>query len=171
MSYIVEFNATFTRNLPELTFITFNDWLDTVSYADIAEFFPEISVADWPAIKAGILEVYNKTRPVVGQTPGVVDFTETKRTNGTQLVLTFSDSLNYNIYYNYCQDNKQYGLTPGFAFEAPETAVDNFITMNGRIINFVSSGLVKTDPEIGYWLAAKYNVTYGLTKSCVHTQT
>jgi hypothetical protein len=36
MSYIVEFNATFTKNLPGKLFV---DWLDTVNYADVAEFF------------------------------------------------------------------------------------------------------------------------------------
>ena len=168
MSYIVEFNATFTKNLPGPTFI---DWLDTVSYADIAEFFPEISVADWPATKAGITVVYHKTRPVVGQTPGVAGFTETNTPPSVKFVLTFDSSLDYNTYYNYCQDNKEYGIIPGCAFEIAETPIDNILTMNGRSITFVSTGLVKPYPEIGDWLSAKYYTTYGIVKSCVHTQT
>jgi hypothetical protein len=167
MSYIVEFNATFTKNLPGASFVS---WLDTVNYADIVDFFPEITEADWPTVKTGITDLYTKTRPVVGQTPGVADFSETKFPTGTQMVVTFDDISAYNTYSAYCTENTNYGIKPGFAFEIPETTVDDFVVMDGLSLTYGGNKVVPL-PDIGQWLVAKYYINYGITKSCIHTQT
>lgn len=168
MSYIVDFNATFTRNLPGTSFLT---WLDTVNFSDFSEFFPEMVEADWTAKKAEIVEVYNKTRPTVGATPGVASFSETNSSTSSNFILTFNTAEDYNTYTNYCYANKQSGMVPGFGFELPETTIENFVELNGRSITLVATNRVKSNPEIGEWLVAKYYIHYGITKSCIHTET
>jgi hypothetical protein len=168
MSYIVDFNSTFSKNLPGRTFST---WLTDVSYADLNGLFSEIDEADWPVIKAEMLAVLDKGHVQLGQTSGLTSYSEDITTTGVHLVLTFDTKASYQAYADYCSLNSGYGITPGFAFTVDETSADDSFDINGREVTFKPNDLTVTFPKVGQWLSITYQKFYGIVKSCVHTET
>lgn len=167
MSYVVEFNSTFTKNLPGRTFI---DWATDVSYADLNGLFPEIAEADWPTVKAGILATINSGNPVVGETPGLANVTKTATTTSSNITLTFANLTDYQTYADHCTAVSDKGLRLGFAFELAEKAVESSMSIDGRAITYDGTTTITT-PPVAVWLHATYQLHYGVVKSCVHTTT
>lgn len=167
MSYVVEFNSTFTKNLPGSTFI---DWVTNVSYADLNGLFPEIAEADWPTVKAGILSTVSSGNPVVGETPGLANVTKTVSSTGINFTLTFANLTDYQTYADHCTAISDKGLRLGFAFELAEKATESSMSIDGRAITYDGATTI-TIPSVAVWLQATYQLHYGVVKSCVHTTT
>jgi hypothetical protein len=166
MSYVIDFKASFTKNLPGKTF---SPWLQTVEYADLQGLFPEIAEADWPSIKSDILNYYSSSRAIVGQTPGVATYSEEITDNDVHITLTFNTKEDYDLYVKDCHDNKRIGIQYGFANIVPEKTIDQAYSVVGRS---VTCNIYDVNPvaTIEGWLVGTYHVTYGVTRSCTHSQ-
>jgi len=166
MSYVIDFKASFTKNLPGKTF---SPWLQTVEYTDLQGLFPEIAEADWPSIKSDILNYFSASRAVVGQTPGVASYSEDITDTGVSITLTFNTKEDYDLYVNYCHDNKRIGMQFGFANIVNLRTIDQAYSVEGRS---VTCNLADVNPvaTIEGWLTATYHVVYGVTRSCLHYQ-
>jgi hypothetical protein len=169
MAYTVEFNMTYNDNLPGLTF---GRWIKTLTYADLDGLFPEISEASWPALHTEISDCLLTGRPVMGVTPGLVNYTETVTDTNVNINITFEDKAAYTLYANYCKENfnSNVELLPGFTFKVSNQQLDPYpFQMNGRTVTR-NTQVVNYAP-LGPWLLAKHNIKYLVIKSCVHTET
>jgi hypothetical protein len=169
MAYTVEFNMTYNDNLPGLTF---GRWIKTLTYADLDGLFPEISEASWPALQTEISDCLLSGKPVLGVTPGLVDYVETITDTNVSITITFEDKAAYTLYASYCQANfnSNVKLLPGFAFKISGQQLDPYpLQLNGRAI--IRNNISTVTAPLGAWLLAKHNINYLVVKSCMHTET
>jgi hypothetical protein len=162
MAFTVNHTITYTRTFGNYRF---PDWVETINYSDLEGLFPEITEAEWPTVKQEIINVVKLPFGVVGETPGLVDYTETDSTQGGTITFVFDNEASFQDFVEYRQSQQKYGLNPDFSIEMFELAIGDNETLVGRTWTNLLNNITINNMAVGLWLLKKYEILRG----CIYT--
>jgi len=162
MSFTVNHTINYTRTFGNYRF---PDWVETINYSDLEGLFPEITEAQWPTVKQEIINVVKLPFGVVGETPGLINYTETSSTQGGTITFVFDTEASFQDFVEYRQSQQKYGLNPDFSIEMFELAMGDNETLDGRTWHNLLNDITLHNVAIGLWLLKKYEILRG----CVYT--
>jgi len=162
MSFTVNHTINYTRNFGDYRF---PNWVETINYSDLEGLFPEITEAEWPTVKQEIINVVKLPFGVVGETPGLVNYTETDSNEGGTITFVFDNEASFQDFVEYRQSQQKYGLNPDFSIEMFELAMGDNETLDGRTLHNLLNDITLHNVPVGLWLLKKYEIMRG----CIYT--
>jgi len=165
MSFTVNNTINYTRNFGNYRF---PDWIETINYADLEGLFPEITETEWPTIKQEIMNVAKLPFGVIGETPGLTDYSENTTNEGGTITFVFDTEASFQEFVEYRQTLQNHGLNTDFSVEMFNLAMGDNETLDGRTWTNLLTNITIPNVPIGTWLLRKYEILRGVVYTTDH---
>jgi hypothetical protein len=168
MSYIVKVESDYPLDPGTYTFV---DWISGLAYSDLNNLFPEITEADWPTIKAEIIDTMKTPWAEAGVTPGLIDYVVDSTPATTCTTMTFDSEASFTTFNNARKAKSVHGIVSDFSVQLNKVDATTRFVVSGRSVYNTSSGYTHPFAPVGEWLTRTYQLKRGCITTVEHTTT